>query len=129
MATSVDAPAITKLAAGPAAAIKNSAFALGGSLVRFATPPSRNSVIDETDILKRSATMACASSCSRTAAKNRNAATAETMKVFCCDHWGYDAGKTWSASDSRTRKKINSHEMCTRRSEEHTSELQSQSNL
>jgi hypothetical protein len=43
--------------------------------------------------------------------KNRKAAIADTMNVFCCDHCGYDAGNTWSASDSSTRKKISSHEM------------------
>jgi len=41
---------MTTLVAGPAIAMKNSAFADGGSFLRFATPPSRKSVIDETDI-------------------------------------------------------------------------------
>ena len=83
-----------RLVRGPAEAMKNSALALGGSFVRFATPPSRNSVIDETDILNWRATMACASSCSNTELKNRRAAIAEMRNVFCWDHCGYQSGNT-----------------------------------
>ncbi len=51
-------------------------------------------MIDETDIRKRRATSACASSCSTTDPKNSSAVTAATMTVFCCDHEGYEKGKT-----------------------------------
>ena len=73
---------IRTLVNGPAAAIKNSARADGGSRVRFATPPSRKSVIDETDMRKRRATSECASSCASTDAKKRRAVTAETTSDF-----------------------------------------------
>src|SRR2546428_210155 len=52
-ATATPTTPMTMLVSGPAAAMKNSAFADGGSFVRFATPPSRNNVIDDTDIRKR----------------------------------------------------------------------------
>ena len=56
-ATSLLATPIATLVAGPAAAMKNSARAEGGSRVRFATPPRRKSVIDETDMRKPRATI------------------------------------------------------------------------
>ena len=73
---------------GPAAAMKNSARADGGSRVRLATPPSRNSVIDETDIRNRRATSECASSCASTDAKKSSAVTAETASAFSRDQRG-----------------------------------------
>src|SRR3989442_8789257 len=101
---------MTTLVAGPAAAMKTPARAVGGSFVRFATPPRRKSVIDETDMRKRRATTACASSWARIEQKKRNAATAETTKTFGRDHAGKLAGKMLSASVTTTRNKRTTHE-------------------
>ena len=79
---------MAKLVAGPAMAMKNSAFALGGSFVRLATPPRRKSVIELTDILNARATIECANSCSTTETKNSSAAIPAMIQVFCSDHCG-----------------------------------------
>jgi hypothetical protein len=85
---------IARLVAGPAMAIENSAFALGGSLVKLATPPRRNRVIEETVMLNRRATSACANSWATTLTKKSRAVMAATMSVFCWDQVGYVNGKT-----------------------------------
>ena len=74
-----------RLIPGPADAMKNSAFALGGSWRRFATPPSRKRVIDDTAMLKRRATSECDSSCATMELKNRTAAMADTVIRFWSD--------------------------------------------
>ena len=73
---------MTRLVAGPAAAMKNSAFAVGGSCRRFATPPRRNSVIDETFILNRRATSECESSWAMIETKNRSVVMVATRSRF-----------------------------------------------
>ena len=101
---------MTTLVAGPAAAMKNSAFAVGGSCRRFATPPNRNNVIDETDMLNRRATSECESSCARIEQKNRSAVMTAMRSRFCCDH---AVPSNWPCqSPKNTRAKMISHEMC-----------------
>jgi len=76
---------MTRLVAGPATAMRNSPFALVGSFVSDATPPSRKSVIDDTGKRNRRATIACANSCATTEAKKRSAVTAPAMNAFASD--------------------------------------------
>jgi len=105
-----------RLMNGPAAAMKNSAFALGGSSCRFATPPSRNRVMDETRMLNRRATSECESSCATIELKNRSAVITDTRSVFWSDQKGYCDGKTSFHRLKKTSPKMTTHEMWMRSS-------------
>jgi len=99
-----------RLVRGPAPAMRSSAFAVGGSAARFATPPRRKSVMELTFILNSRAMTECASSCATTDAKNRSAVMAETRSVFWSDQYGNIDGNTLSESDSRMMPNTRNHE-------------------
>jgi hypothetical protein len=107
-------PAIMRLARGPTPAISSSSRGESGSRRMRAIPPKMKRVMPSTGMPFARDTRACESSCARSEEK-KSSVPARPMTMYVeRGRSGSACGKTASASDQKTRKKITSQERSTR---------------
>src|SRR5207247_10982344 len=96
----------------PATAIKNSALGVGASRRICAIPPKMKRVIWAIGILYRMATRQCPSSCTKTEAKSRSAASAPSITYSQTGSCGTATGKYQCDSDETTRAHTTKQKTC-----------------